>query len=82
MFQREATVAVLLRADRFLAIRHGPAVPRPGHWQPLSGKIEPGQVGEPRWVTPEEFLEVSYSEPSSSNVDSYRSDITSASSGS
>ncbi len=110
MAQREAIVAVLLRADRILAIRRGPAVARPGYWQPLSGKVEPGEsqreavvrevreevgltvvplakvwesqtddgrfrlhwwtaradtgdvvpdpgeVGEARWVTPEEFL--------------------------
>ncbi|MFI7414460.1 NUDIX domain-containing protein [Streptomyces sp. NPDC049627] len=110
MAQREAIVAVLLRADRVLAIRRGPAVARPGYWQPLSGRIEPGEsqreavvrevqeevgltvvplakvwesetddgrfrlhwwiaraetgevvpdpdeVGEARWVTPEEFL--------------------------
>jgi 8-oxo-dGTP pyrophosphatase MutT (NUDIX family) len=110
MAQREAIVAVLLRADRVLAIRRGPAVARPGYWQPLSGKVEPGEsqreavvrevreevgltvvplakvwesetddgsfrlhwwtaradtgdvvpdpdeVGEARWVTPEEFL--------------------------
>ncbi|MFF5480649.1 NUDIX domain-containing protein [Streptomyces sp. NPDC012935] len=42
--QREAIVAVLLRADRILAIRRGPAVARPGYWQPLSGKVEPGET--------------------------------------
>ncbi|MGN9756974.1 NUDIX domain-containing protein [Streptomyces sp. SD31] len=44
MAQREAIVAVLLRADRVLAIRRGPAVARPGYWQPLSGKVEPGET--------------------------------------
>ncbi|WP_328882842.1 NUDIX domain-containing protein [Streptomyces sp. NBC_00299] len=44
MAPREAIVAVLLRADRVLAIRRGPAVARPGYWQPLSGKIEPGET--------------------------------------
>ncbi|MEV7001350.1 NUDIX domain-containing protein [Streptomyces sp. NPDC093982] len=44
MAQREAIVAVLLRAGRVLAIRRGPAVARPGYWQPLSGKIEPGET--------------------------------------
>ncbi|WP_406205709.1 MULTISPECIES: NUDIX domain-containing protein [unclassified Streptomyces] len=44
MAQREAIVAVLLRADRVLAIRRGPAVARPGYWQPLSGRIEPGET--------------------------------------
>ena len=43
MAQREAIVAVLLRAERVLAIRRGPAVARPGYWQPLSGRIEPGE---------------------------------------
>jgi 8-oxo-dGTP diphosphatase len=41
--RREAIVAVLLRADRVLAIRRGPGVARPGYWQPLSGRIEPGE---------------------------------------
>lgn len=45
MAQREAIVAVLLRGtDRVLAIRRGPAVARPGYWQPLSGKVEPGET--------------------------------------
>lgn len=44
MPQRQAIVAVLLRADRVLVIRRGPAVDRPGYWQPLSGKIEPGET--------------------------------------
>ncbi|MFE7274669.1 NUDIX domain-containing protein [Streptomyces sp. NPDC057623] len=44
MEQREAIVAVLLRAGRVLAIRRGPAVERPGYWQPLSGRIEPGET--------------------------------------
>ncbi|MBT2671913.1 NUDIX domain-containing protein [Streptomyces sp. ISL-14] len=44
MVQREAIVAVLLRADCVLAIRRGPAVARPGYWQPLSGKVEPGET--------------------------------------
>ncbi|MFE0523083.1 NUDIX domain-containing protein [Streptomyces sp. NPDC058954] len=39
----EAIVAVLRRGDRLLAIRRGPGVVRPGYWQPLSGKIEPGE---------------------------------------
>ena len=43
MDRREAVVAVLLRADRVLAIRRGPGVARPGYWQPLSGRIEPGE---------------------------------------
>ncbi|MFE9021706.1 NUDIX domain-containing protein [Streptomyces sp. NPDC007808] len=42
--RRQAVVAVLLRADRILAIRRGPAVPRPGYWQPVSGRIEPGET--------------------------------------
>ncbi|MHC3471952.1 NUDIX domain-containing protein [Streptomyces sp. 7R007] len=44
--QREAIVAVLRRGDRVLAIRRGPGVARPGYWQPLSGKIEPGETQE------------------------------------
>ncbi|MFI6014308.1 NUDIX domain-containing protein [Streptomyces sp. NPDC051243] len=44
MARREAIVAVLLRGDRVLAIRRGPAVARPGYWQPLSGKVEPGET--------------------------------------
>jgi 8-oxo-dGTP pyrophosphatase MutT (NUDIX family) len=44
--QREAIVAVLLRGDRVLAIRRGPDVARPGYWQPLSGKVEPGETQE------------------------------------
>ncbi|MFH8499417.1 NUDIX domain-containing protein [Streptomyces coeruleorubidus] len=46
MAQRQAIVAVLLRRDRVLAIRRGPAVARPGYWQPLSGKLEPGETQE------------------------------------
>ncbi|MFF5311909.1 NUDIX domain-containing protein [Streptomyces massasporeus] len=46
MEQREAVVAVLLRGDRLLAVRRGPAVVRPGFWQPLSGKVEPGETQE------------------------------------
>ncbi|MEU6252945.1 NUDIX domain-containing protein [Streptomyces sp. NPDC047043] len=44
MSRREAIVAVLRRGDRVLAIRRGPAVARPGYWQPLSGKVEPGET--------------------------------------
>ncbi|GAB2748300.1 NUDIX domain-containing protein [Streptomyces bullii] len=46
MEQRHAIVAVLLRGHRVLAIRRGPAVARPGYWQPLSGKVEPGETQE------------------------------------
>ncbi|GGY10554.1 NUDIX domain-containing protein [Streptomyces djakartensis] len=46
MEQREAIVAVLRRGDRVLAVRRGPAVARPGYWQPLSGKVEPGETQE------------------------------------
>ncbi|GAB2854772.1 (deoxy)nucleoside triphosphate pyrophosphohydrolase [Streptomyces deserti] len=46
MEQRHAIVAVLLRGDRVLAVRRGPAVARPGYWQPLSGKLEPGETQE------------------------------------
>ncbi|MBC9725599.1 NUDIX domain-containing protein [Streptomyces sp. TRM68367] len=44
MAQREAIVAVLLRGDRVLVIRRGPAAQRSGYWAPLSGKIEPGET--------------------------------------
>ncbi|MFF7793513.1 NUDIX domain-containing protein [Streptomyces sp. NPDC007991] len=46
MEQRQAIVAVLRRGDRVLAIRRGPRVVRPGYWQPLSGKLEPGETQE------------------------------------
>ncbi|MGW2524270.1 NUDIX domain-containing protein [Streptomyces sp. NPDC001617] len=46
MSQREAIVAILCRTDRLLAIRRGPTVSRPGYWQPLSGKVEPGETQE------------------------------------
>ena len=46
MPKREAIVAVLRRGGRVLAIRRGPGVPRPGYWQPLSGKVEPGETQE------------------------------------
>ena len=44
MPQRQAIVAVLLRADRVLVIRRAAGVARPGYWQPLSGKLEPGET--------------------------------------
>jgi len=44
--QGEAIVAILRRGDRLLAIRRGPGVARPGYWQPLSGKVEPGETQE------------------------------------
>ncbi|MEU6144816.1 NUDIX domain-containing protein [Streptomyces sp. NPDC047081] len=44
MVRREAIVAVLRRDGRVLAIRRGPSVSRPGYWQPLSGKLEPGET--------------------------------------
>ena len=46
MPQGEAIVAILRRGDRLLAIRRGPGVARPGYWQPLSGKVEPGETQE------------------------------------
>ncbi|MDQ1020950.1 NUDIX domain-containing protein [Streptomyces afghaniensis] len=46
MEQRQAIVAVLRREGRVLAIRRGPRVARPGYWQPLSGKLEPGETQE------------------------------------
>ncbi|MBO4259983.1 NUDIX domain-containing protein [Streptomyces griseorubiginosus] len=44
MAQREAIVAVLRRGDRVLAICRAASVARPGYWQPLSGKVEPGET--------------------------------------
>ena len=44
MTRREAIVAVLRRGDRILAIRRAATVARPGYWQPLSGKVEPGET--------------------------------------
>ncbi|MGW2724514.1 NUDIX domain-containing protein [Streptomyces sp. NPDC001492] len=46
MSKRQAIVAVLRRNGRVLAIRRGPGVSRPGYWQPLSGKVEPGETQE------------------------------------
>ncbi|MEU9391407.1 NUDIX domain-containing protein [Streptomyces sp. NPDC048324] len=43
MPQGEAIVAILRRGDRLLAVRRAPGVVRPGYWQPLSGKVEPGE---------------------------------------
>lgn len=40
----EAVVAVLLRAGRVLVVRRGPGVDRPGHWQPVSGRVEVGET--------------------------------------
>ncbi|MFR0353819.1 NUDIX domain-containing protein [Streptomyces sediminimaris] len=57
MERREAIVAVLRRAGRVLAVRRGPTVPRPGYWQPLSGKVEPGETQE-QAVVREVFEEV------------------------
>ncbi|MDH6217054.1 NUDIX domain-containing protein [Streptomyces pseudovenezuelae] len=44
MARREAIVAVLRRDGRVLVVRRGPDVARPGYWQPLSGKLEPGET--------------------------------------
>lgn len=41
--KRDAVVAVLARGSRFLVIRRGPRVSRPGYWTPLSGRVEPGE---------------------------------------
>ncbi|MGW0986799.1 NUDIX domain-containing protein [Streptomyces sp. NPDC002486] len=46
MEQHDAIVAVLRRGERLLAIRRGPAVARPGYWQPVSGKVEPDETQE------------------------------------
>lgn len=41
---KDAIVAVILRGGRFVAIRRGPAVVRPGYWAPPSGRVEPGET--------------------------------------
>src|SRR5215475_10066544 len=41
---REAIVGVVLRGDRFVAIRRGPAVVYSGYWAPPSGRVEPGET--------------------------------------
>lgn len=46
MEKPDAVVAVLRKEDRFLVIRRGPKVVAPGHWAPLSGRIEPGETEE------------------------------------
>lgn len=55
--KRDAVVAVLVRDGRFLVIRRGPQVPRPGYWMPLSGRVEPGET-QPEAVVREVFEEV------------------------
>ena len=40
---RHAVVAVIHDDGRFLWIKRGPDVPRPGYWMPPSGSIEPGE---------------------------------------
>jgi 8-oxo-dGTP pyrophosphatase MutT (NUDIX family) len=42
--QRQAVVAVLVRAGLVLVIRRGPGARRPGWWTPPSGTIEPGET--------------------------------------
>lgn len=44
--QREAIVAVLVRAGRVLVIRRGPESSFDGYWAPLSGTMEPGETQE------------------------------------
>jgi 8-oxo-dGTP diphosphatase len=41
---KQAIVGVVLRGDRFIAIRRGPAVVFPGYWAPPSGRLEPGET--------------------------------------
>ncbi|MER8009052.1 NUDIX domain-containing protein [Streptomyces sp. NPDC094149] len=60
MERGEAIVAILRRGDRLLAIRRGPNVVRPGYWQPLSGRIEPGE-SQPEAVVREVREEVGLS---------------------
>ena len=40
---RQAVVVVVVKEDRVLVIRRGPAALRPGYWAPPSGRIEPGE---------------------------------------
>ena len=40
-----AVAAVIARGDgRFLLIRRGPAVPAPGYWTPVTGRLEAGET--------------------------------------
>src|SRR5262245_52355135 len=41
---REAIVGVVVRGDRFVAIRRGPDVVFSGYWTPPSGRLEPGET--------------------------------------
>lgn len=41
---KQAIVGVVLRGERFVAIRRGPAVVYAGHWAPPSGRLEPGET--------------------------------------
>jgi NADH pyrophosphatase NudC (nudix superfamily) len=41
---QEAVVAVVRRGDRVLMVRRGPRSSFPGFWQPLSGRLEPGET--------------------------------------
>jgi 8-oxo-dGTP pyrophosphatase MutT (NUDIX family) len=41
---KQAIVGVVLRGERFVAIRRGPAVVFPGYWAPPSGRLEPGET--------------------------------------
>jgi mutator protein MutT len=40
----QAVVVVIRRGDRVLMVQRGPRAAFAGHWQPLSGRIEPGET--------------------------------------
>lgn len=55
--QRQAVVAVLIRAGRVLVIERGPLAARSGFWAPPSGRIEPGET-QPEALVREVWEEV------------------------
>lgn len=40
---KDAIVGVVLRGEKFVAIRRGPATVFSGYWAPPSGRLEPGE---------------------------------------
>lgn len=40
---REAVVAVVRRGDRVLVVRRAAGLPFAGRWQPVTGRLEPGE---------------------------------------
>lgn len=43
---QQGVVAVVRHRRRILVVRRGAAVPFPGYWAPVSGKVEPGERPE------------------------------------